>query len=455
MNLKKTGILIACFLCLCLLAGCGNSGEGSSAAVSSKPLSFEGFDGKVPLDTTSISFVIKAEEIPLLDSLTALESADFTGSECIEEIYAWAQSHPQVDVSYTVSMPDGSVMDSSTKTADLSQMDGKAVRLWAEKLRYLPNLKSIELGTERENLSWDDIRVLRDACPDTKLKFYFELYGKQFDLQNTQLNLSHLDVEDKGEKLRQIIELMPNLTYIDMDSCGVSNEDMARLRDDYPDIKIVWRIWFGSGDGYSVRTDAEMILASKPSVAGFVDEVNGADLKYCTEVKYLDLGHNATMRDISFVQYMPKLEVLIVAMARWRDATPLASCKNLEYLEMQSTDCTDLSPLAELKNLRHLNVGGIMELEDISPLYSLTELERLWLGCMNRVPTEQVEAMQKAAPNCEINTSVYDDPTGDGWRYGYHPEGYIIAAPRYILLRLQFEDYKTSAFSFSWNDPLY
>ena len=27
--------------------------------------------------------------------------------------------------------------------------------------------------------------------------------------------------------------------------------------------------------------------------------------------------------------------------------------------------------------------------------------------------------------------------------------------PRYILLRLQFDDYKSSAYAFYWNDPLY
>lgn len=64
---------------------------------------------------------------------------------------------------------------------------------------------------------------------------------------------------------------------------------------------------------------------------------------------------------------------------------------------MQTTLCTDLSPLSGLKNLRHLNIAYIVDLEDISPLYSLTELERLWVGCNNRVPKEQIEQMRAAA----------------------------------------------------------
>lgn len=51
-----------------------------------------------------------------------------------------------------------------------------------------------------------------------------------------------------------------------MDSCGVSDEEMAAIRDDFPDVNVVWRIWFGTG--YSVRTDVEKILASQPQRAG-------------------------------------------------------------------------------------------------------------------------------------------------------------------------------------------
>lgn len=460
MTRKILSLFVICLVCACLLCGCSSSTtvtteDGEELSIP-KSVSFAA--GKMDTSLTELTLVLEDGEVSQLDYFLNLEKADFSGSECVEEIYNWAKANPQVDVIYTVTMPDGSVMDTSTRSADLSQMGGDEVRLWAESLRFLPGLKSIDLGYERDTISWDDIGALQQSCPDVKVKYYFELYGKDFDLQNTQLNLRHVSVYDWLEgcpQLRNAIDHMPYLTYVDMDSSGVSNEEMVKLRDDYPNIKFVWRIWFGSEMNYSVRTDTEMILASKPTVGGFIDEVNGADLKYCTEVKYLDLGHNATMRDISFVEYMPDLEVAILAMQKWSDISPLAKCEKLEYLEMQTTNCTDLSPLSELENLRHLNVCCIPGLTDISPLYSLTKLERLWLGSMNGVPVEQVEEMKRRAPDCEINTTIYDDPTSGGWRYGYHPEGYIIAAPRYILLRLQFDDYKHSSFSFYWNDPLY
>jgi hypothetical protein len=297
---------------------------------------------------------------------------------------------------------------------------------------------------------------LQQACPEANIRYNFTLYGKEVELQNTQLNLSHIPVEDNGYALRQAMAHMPQLTYLDMDSCGVPNEDMAAIRDEFPNVKVVCRIWFGSNLNYSVRTDVERILASKSSVGGFVYGEYAEPLKYCTEVKYLDLGHNPLMTDISFVSYMPKLEVAILAMGGWSDASPLANCENLEYLEMQTTLCTDLSPLANLKNLRHLNIAYNFDLCDISPLYGLTELERLWIGCINPVPAEQVAQMQAAAPNCEINTEVYIDPTGGRWRYvDYNELAYFfILHPRYELLREQFGNYAPDAFSYYWNDPL-
>ena len=58
----------------------------------------------------------------------------------------------------------------------------------------------------------------------------------------------------------------------DRDYCGVSNEAMAQIRDENPNVEVVWRIWFG--ENYSVRTDVERILASKPTVGGMIYDLS-------------------------------------------------------------------------------------------------------------------------------------------------------------------------------------
>ena len=251
---------------------------------------------------------------------------------------------------------------------------------------------------------------------------------------------------------------MPELTLLDMDFCEVSDEAMADIRDSLPKAEVVWRIWFGNEhrNGYSVRTNVTRILASNPGRGGELTAENTRSLKYCTKVIYLDLGHNDQLTDISFVRCMPDLEVAVLAMGGFSDLSPLADCPKLEYLEIQTGAVSDLRPLSGLKNLRHLNIAWNFALTDITPLYELTELERLWIGGYDPVPREQVEEMQRRAPNCVINTTT-SNPTEAGWRYvSFNEEGYGIPHPRYALLRKQF-DYGSAPYCYSYPeyDPLY
>ena len=248
---------------------------------------------------------------------------------------------------------------------------------------------------------------------------------------------------------------MKNLEVLDMDFCGVSNEEMAVIRDAYPDVNVVWRIWFG--DSYSVRTDVEKILASKPSAGGLVRDRDAEALKYCTKVKYLDVGHNEILTDISFVSYMPELEVAVLAMNNIADLSPLASCKKLEYLEIQTNArITDLSPLASCTELEHLNIANCRNFSDITPLFGLNKLKRLWLGCSAPVPQEQIEEFAALHPDCELNTTVWSDPTSEGWRVD-HVDPYtnqVYYDERYEKLIEQF-GYLEGDYSFASRDPKY
>ena len=57
-----------------------------------------------------------------------------------------------------------------------------------------------------------------------------------------------------------------------------------------------------------------------------------AELKYCTKLKYVDIGHNG-FKDLSFVEYLPDLEVLILENDDVSDLSPLVHCQKLEYLD--------------------------------------------------------------------------------------------------------------------------
>ena len=117
---------------------------------------------------------------------------------------------------------------------------------------------------------------------------------------------------------------------------------------------------------------------------------------------------------------------------------------------------TDGDPLATCKNLRHLNIAFNFTVTDITPLYELTDLERLWIGALDPVPREQVAEMQRRAPNCQIDLESRD-PTGGDWRYiSFYEWGGAQLHPRYALLREQF-DYGSNPWCYNYieSDPLY
>ena len=350
----------------------------------------------------------------------------------------------------------GLPVDAETETLDLRGITPQDMDAVLEALPKLSALKTAVLGSEDGcALSWGDIARLVQARPDVDFDYAFSFYGKPCTLLDRRVDINHVSVTDEGALARQIIPCMKNLRFLDMDSCGVSNESMAALRDEFPDVKVVWRIWFG--DFYSVRTNTPKILASKPSVGGLLGDASVQVLKYCTDVLYLDLGHNEIISDISFVSYMPKLRVAILAMNNIGDLTPLASCTKLEYLEIQTNpNITDLSPLAACTELEHLNVANCRNFNDISATYGMTKLKRFWLGCSAPVPEEQKEEFVRLHPDCEFNTTVWSDPTSEGWRID-HVDPWTNAVfydERYELLLAQF-GYLENAYSFISNDPLY
>ena len=293
------------------------------------------------------------------------------------------------------------------------------------------------------------------------------LYGVDFSLEDEELDLSYIKIGDGWRDVLKIVSRMPNLKRLVMDSCGVRNEDMAVIRDALPETEVVWRINFGLQ--YTARTDATRILASSPSIGGNVTNRDLKKFKYFTKLRFLDIGHNEDITDLSFVRYMPDLEVLIIAMNPLGDLTPLADCKKLEYLELFYSRTDDLSPLAGLKNLKHLNVGHCPYLKDISPIYDL-ELERFFLGPFIScpVPQKQVDHYRELHPDCEVENEYWESSEG-AWRRGanltgeklewykkqpYYSEARKGYAPRYALLRDQME-YDTLNYSIKSKDPLF
>ena len=527
--MKRFRFVFLCAFCVLLMLLC--------ACTQKIPLS----SGEVTGDARSVTAVVTPEDLALLDDVETLVSADFSGSTCYEELMAWGEAHPLVEMIYTVPFTNGVIAENSAQELDLTGTTDAGAEDALERLAYLPQLKSVNLGSAKDGLSpstalrffdrypeiaftyscelfgktsrldektldltqtsaqdirgaldviaclrqlktiklgtedrdlplsWGDILALRETVSeDVVIDYSFTLYGQPLTLEDDSINLDYIRIEDEGEALLAAARCMPRLRRVDMDSCGITNTRMAEIRDALPDAEVVWRIFFGVT--YTLKTDAVKVLASAPSWGG--KELGNDDievLKYCTKLKYVDLGHNESITDLSVVRYWPDLEVLVIAMNPLGDLTPLADCENLEYLELFYSNTDDLSPLAGLKNLKHLNVGHCPFLTDISSIYDL-ELERFYLGLFNfcPVPEEQVDHYRELHPDCEVDNTAWESSEA-GWRRAaylegeelewykqqpYYREDRITFAPRYALLRDQF-GYDSLEYSVYWKDPTY
>ena len=220
---------------------------------------------------------------------------------------------------------------------------------------YYAHLEVPEPETEPERLSWEDIRRIVEAVPQTEVDYRFHIGSLRFSTLSETLDINHILLDDEGARIRAILPCMRNLRLLDMDYCGVDSEHMAAIRDAYPDVEVIWRVWFGPEGQMSVRTDVERILAS--SVYG-LDDTNSGELRWCTRVKYLDVGHSHVAH-LDFVRSMPELEVLVVSLSDYCDLSPLEGLEKLEYFEGCDSafeGVIDLTPLSTCPDLRHINV---------------------------------------------------------------------------------------------------
>jgi len=423
--------------------------------------------------------LVTEETVAQLENYTRLKELDLSGSTCYDAIMDYISAHPQVEVKYTVQVDD-LIIGSRQKRIEFDEDDyaEKLIQLSCylpaveeicikeeytsaelitalraafpkAKLEYrvnvlglvvpwdaveislpelysdelpvlltaldvLPQLQHVDLGhmsSQEGMLSFEDVGRLQQSYENIVFDYGFTLYEREFSTADETMDLSYIPMVDRGEAVKAVLPYMTECEYLDMDSCGVSDEDMAAIRAAFPRMKVVWRINFGQA--HSFRTDTERIVAS---VKGeFLTSESVEKLKYCTDVKYLDLSRNI-IEDISFVANMPELEVAVLSANYWHDASPLAACTKLEYLEIYNTECSDISALAGLTNLRHLNICWLDGLTDITPLFELGGLERLWIGWKTPVPNAQVERFAELNPDCEINTT--DEPTQGGWQTG-------------------------------------
>ena len=411
------------------------------------------------------------EDFELLEECINLQYLDLTGSTCYDLILEYTKNHPNVEVVYTAPLGNLTLSNSETQVAlEPETYDFSTLK---NQLTYLPRLK--ELSLPKTSLTAEDLSALRDAFPnlnisysivlmgteylpdvtsadfsaassgdlanmidklpllpelteatlpesltmeevkqlieqfsDITFHYTFELFGQTLSTETERAEYTDVKIGHNGEnEIRAALDIMPKCTYLRLEDCGLDNETLASIQADYPNTKIAWRVSFGGQ--YSLMTD-ETTLRTVYGVENKHNEI----LKYCTSLKYIDMGHNTTLTDISFASYMPDLEILILSGSSVKNVDALANCKKLIFLEM--ANCYALEDISALKNcesLRFLNIG-FSNVTDLTPIQDLPLERFVYLG--PKVDKETQTAFEESHPDCWVRFSG-QNPLSLGWKY--------------------------------------
>lgn len=428
-----------------------------------------------PVSVEEISTIVTEDSIANLDKYPGLKKVDLSGSTCYEAILAYMEAHPDVEVTYTVSLGtvfvstdstdlillpgtydcdtlmanlaylpqvtnislprvqltpdqiaafreaypdialtytvefDGSEYGEDTTALNMADFDTAQLDTALEKLSMMPFITNVELMKEdgTTGFTLDQVKQLQSAAPHIAFNYVVELYGKTVSTADEIVDFTNCGVDDEAE-LRSALDLLTGAAKVKVTGSKLSNETLGAIQADYPDVKLVWKVkvannWF--------FTDEETLFLSQSRLTNS----NCENLKYLTSAKYVDAGHSEKLTDVSWLAYMPDVEILILSGSPITDISSLAGCTKLEWLELTFCDhLEDISVVKNLTSLRFLNIG-YTSVSDISAVMELP-LERFH-ALSTDVASADFKAYIEAHPDCWTTYYGSRQPYGKGWRY--------------------------------------
>lgn len=341
-----------------------------------------------------------------LPALTQLDTVLLTGKlpdmDAISDLQA---DFPHLAIAWQLDSVFGQTLNSTDTRLDLTNIPISDAAELESAFPWLPNLEEVNLcGTGLPN---DRIYDLIDAYPQIHFTFDLTFGTATFRTDAEEIDLSW--IQTTPEAVEAIVPYFSNLNKVIMVGCGIENEAMDALNRRHEDIKFVWQVSVGNK---WVRTDITSFIPFKLYVDCF-QEGELDNLKYCTDIIALDLGHQ-NITSCEFVAYMPNLKYLVLADTKVQDLTPLTGLTDLVFLEIFVTYLQDYEPLLTLTGLRDLNLSWTYG--DYEIIAQMPWLERVWWG--GHWHNWQVrQYLQEKCPNTLFK---FDDPesTGSGWRTG-------------------------------------
>lgn len=475
MSRKYIRLFCAAVLCLTLL-GCGKKKAviDPTEIITLPPPTETEAPTNPKEDIETLTVVLSAGEIYTLNQYPNLKSVDLSGSTCYATILEYIQEHPKVDVTYTVDLGGTSVSSKaksvvlepgsfsydillenlqylpnlatvslpsvnltpeqidgilaaypaltleysvslfgqnvalSTTELDLTGMGDDQVEEACEKLGMLTSLTDVSLSS---GLSMESVARLQDAAPNVTFHYSFTLFGKSVSTTDEEIVYKNQSIGNDGEAdLRRALAILDNCTRVVLDNCGFDYEVLAKVREDFREgPKVVWRVYFGVDKRYNLLTDEDTLRA----VYNVTDDTCGP-MKYCEGVKYMDIGHNEYLTDLSFVSGMPDLEVMIASGSAVTELVGFENCKKLVWLELASClKLKNIDSLAGCESLQYLNICYTK----VTSYEALDGLPLQRFVCLSpKASAKEQKTFQEIHDGCRTVFYGYSNPWTP-WRY--------------------------------------
>lgn len=330
----------------------------------------------------------------------------------LEQIDMLRRTYPEITFTYTVAYRDME-LEEGIEELNLAGITASDMEEAAAALTMLPNLTYVELmnASGTCSLTRQEVKELVELVPNARFHYVFSLFGKTVSTTDEQITFKGLSLTPSAEtEIREALSIMAPGSSLILDNCGLSSELLDSIRADFTEVDLVWRVYFGTQSRYSTLTNDDTIRC----VYNVTDDTC-YEMRYLRSVKYMDLGHNDTLTDLSFLAYMPDLEIAILSGCAASDLSGIENCKKLEFLELANClKLEDITPLAGCSNLKYLNICYTK----VSNLMPLDGLDIRNLFCKRtRVAAEEQKQFKEIHPDATAVFSGNDPYAGPGWRY--------------------------------------
>lgn len=408
-----------------------------------------------------------------------LKRADLRGSTCYEEIEKFIESHPKMEVIYTVDI-GGTAVEPDVQRLVLRTGEYTMDAL-KENMPYLHELESLsfpDIVLDNENAA-----ELQEICPGLEVTSQLMVAGFLCDEFTEYLDLSNVTSEEV-EEVRQGLARLPGLKEVELmpedGKAKLSLAEVGALQKAAPNT--LFHYSFTLFEKNVTTTDEEVVYANKffGKQAGaeetlrqaldimkgckrfvldncrFTNEALaqiredyrgqtkvvwrvwfGKDGHCLTDQEAIRYGYGLSEKNSETLQYCEDVKYIDLGHNdSLTNVDFLKKMPNLEAVIVSSAPITDLTVFADCKNLKFLELAYCGYIDDLSPLSGCTNLERLNIAFTavsdlsvldrrnmvvlvdtnSQVPVEEQLRFEGLHPDCLVQHTG-DQPYGYPWRY--------------------------------------